>query len=321
MANIKTKLALSAALIIQSVSFAAAPAFAVPANSTTEAAMYGTCAALVTDDELHDGTPVWSYAVLNVVETEGAPAVVDTEIPGTRAGVGTPTYSGLTIAQGTSGADKPYRIGGSVNMFGDQVATTKTYSAGSTYLFDRETTMVTNFTFDCELTKKTETWTPPVIIPGNDHYIVNPSANGNDDENQQACIAATAHGPTWPQWGEDTQQCLFVDEQDTTIPGYWTAGPDVVTTVSNSTSQTDVTVENGLTGTDTTPYVLTGNWFVGQVVICISPSTSTKKGVPGAWRQQNGYTGSNCTTDWFKVAAWGGGSQDSNGTYISVPGY
>jgi hypothetical protein len=65
-----------------------------------------------------------------------------------------------------------------------------------------------------------------------------------------------------------------------------------------------------------------GPFHIGQVVICISPSTSTKKGVPGAWRQQNGYTGDKCTTDWFvNHAVWGSGTESSNGTYISVPDY
>jgi hypothetical protein len=61
--------------------------------------------------------------------------------------------------------------------------------------------------------------------------------------------------------------------------------------------------------------------LIGQVVICISPTTSTqtKKGVPGTWVAKNGYIGGKCTTAWFNVAPWGAGSQDSHGTYISVP--
>ena len=60
--------------------------------------------------------------------------------------------------------------------------------------------------------------------------------------------------------------------------------------------------------------------FVGKVVVCISPSKTVKGGVPGAWQNHNGYTGTKCNTAYFNVAPWGGGSQDSNGTYISVPG-
>ena len=71
---------------------------------------------------------------------------------------------------------------------------------------------------------------------------------------------------------------------------------------------------------------------LGQTVVCISPSTITKKGVPGAWVNKNGYDGGSftgtgsppapgCNTPYFKVAPWGNGSQTSNGTYISVPDY
>ena len=68
-------------------------------------------------------------------------------------------------------------------------------------------------------------------------------------------------------------------------------------------------------------YDITDTVLIGQTVICISPTTSTqtKKGVPGTWVAKNGYTGGKCTTAWFNVAPWGAGSQDSNGTYISVP--
>jgi hypothetical protein len=70
------------------------------------------------------------------------------------------------------------------------------------------------------------------------------------------------------------------------------------------------------------PVQVTGEFHVGQAVICISPSTGgAKKGVPGEWRTQNGYTGDKCTTEWFKVAPWGAGTEGSNGTYISVPNY
>jgi hypothetical protein len=264
-----------------------------------------------------DGSRVWSSAVVNVVDTENAPIITDTEIPGTRAGVGTPSYAGLSIGAG------PYRTGGSVNMFGDQIATTRTFAAGSSFNFDRNTSITTNYSYSCELTEKTEFYTPPVIIPGTPvqgYYVVNPSANGNDDANQRACDARNAIGSTHPGWGDDTQQCLFVKTGDavpeTTIPGFWTAGPDLVTVVpGQSASQTDVTNEYNLVGLDSVPYTENGNWFVDKVVICISP-----KKLPGIWTKQNGYTGINCNTAYFNTAPWGGGSQTSNGTYISVPG-
>jgi hypothetical protein len=94
----------------------------------------------------------------------------------------------------------------------------------------------------------------------------------------------------------------------------------VVVYSGQAASQTDGTTEYGLTGFDPTPVTQMGNWFVGKVVVCISPSKTVKGGVPGAWQNHNGYTGTKCNTTWFNMAPWGGGSQDSNGTYISVPG-
>ncbi len=280
------------------------PAMAVPASSTTEAAMDTACSALAPATLLHDGSPAASYDVENVIESEAAPVVTNTEIPGTRAGVGTPTYSNLSIGAG------PFRTGGSVNMFGDQIATTRTYAAGSTFQFDRETSITTSYTWDCRVTVKTETYTPPSPVQG--YYTnngTNPSGGGG------SCQGLS---PANPHWGEDIGNCEW-HETAPAVEGGWTAGPDSVTiTPQGPTSQTDVTNEYGLTGTDLTPYVQNAGpgdyWYVGKVVICISP-----KKLPGIWTKQNGYLGDKCTTAWFNVAPWGGGSQDSNGTYISVP--
>ncbi|HEX4848958.1 MAG TPA: hypothetical protein VFV30_12510 [Novosphingobium sp.] len=303
--NNAIKLLVSTAMV--ATSFApifAAPAFAVEANATTDSAMETACTALAPTNLLHDGTPAGSAEVGNVVATEAAPVVTETEQPGTRAGVGAPTYSNLSIGAG------PFRTGGSVNMFGDQIATTRTFAAGSTFLFDRETSVTTSYTWDCTVTVKTETYTPPQ--PAQGFYInngTNPSGGGG------SCAGLN---PNNPNWGQDIGNCTW-NETAPAVEGGWTAGPDVVTVVPQGpTSQTDVTNEYGLTGTDLTPYVQNAGpgdyWYVGKVVICISP-----KRLPGIWTQQNGYTGDKCTTAWFNVAPWGGGSQDSNGTYISVP--
>ncbi len=326
------KLAMMAALCASSLSpMMVAPAMAVTANPTTSAGMTATCAALVNAAAtLHDGTPVWSTAVVNVVDTELAPVVTETEIPGTRAVYGTPTYGGVSIVT------EPFRTGGSVNMFADQAATTRTYP-GTTFQFDRITSINTNYSFGCELTEKTEFWTPPVIIPGTPmrgHFINCDFGNGQGNDNsgvcdevgqpQGACAAHNAQGSSSPFWGMDFEQCKWIldapEVPELVIPGFWTDGPDLVTVISGQTaSQNDTTTENGLIGTDPTPVTQIGNWFVGKVVVCISPSKTVKGGVPGAWQNHNGYTGTKCNTAYFNVAPWGGGSQDSNGTYISVP--
>ncbi|MEY4270960.1 MAG: hypothetical protein RLZZ58_2176, partial [Pseudomonadota bacterium] len=65
------------------------------------------------------------------------------------------------------------------------------------------------------------------------------------------------------------------------------------------------------------PVTLSGDLFVGNPVICISP-----KRLPGIWTKQNGYTGDKCTTAWFTnpSIAWNA-STTSQGTYISVPAF
>jgi hypothetical protein len=329
------KFAMIAALCASSLSpFAVTPAMAVPANGTTTAEMTATCAALIPAPAAvlnFDGSLVWSSAVVNVVEAEGAPVVTDEEVQGTRAPTGTPTYGGVSIT------DDPYRTGGSVNMFGDQVATTRTYP-GSSYEYDRITSVTTNYSFGCELTEKTEVYTPPVIIPGipdTSGYINCDFGHGQGNDNgelciddgsvpQSSCAAHNAVGPSLPFWGTPTEQCKFISRPgtpDIVIEGFWTRGSDIVTVYpGKAASQTDETTQYGLIGFDPTPITQTGNWFVGKVVVCISPSKTVKGGVPGAWQNHNGYTGTKCNTAYFNVAPWGGGSQDSNGTYISVPG-
>jgi hypothetical protein len=318
------KLAMIAALCASSLSpFVVTPAMAVPANSTTTADMIATCAALIPAPAAvlnFDGSLVWSSAVVNVV--------TEPEVPGTRVPTGTPTYGGVSIT------GDPFRIGGSVNMFGDQVATTRTYP-GSSYEYDRITSVTTNYSFGCELTQKTEFWTPPVNNPGTPvqgYYTNSSEDNGGGEGNgvphgggtggNQSC---SGFDPGHDKWGENIGACIFTKTGDavppTTTAGYWTQTPDIVTPYSGqAASQTDGTTEYGLIGFDPTPITQTGNWFVGKVVVCISPSKTVKGGVPGAWQNHNGYTGTKCNTAYFNVAPWGGGSQDSNGTYISVPG-
>ena len=87
---------------------------------------------------------------------------------------------------------------------------------------------------------------------------------------------------------------------------------------SHTVAETNIAAGNGHE-VNGGPFTQIGNWLAQKVVICISPSKTVKGGTPGAWANHNGYLGSKCTTAWFNVAPWGGGSQTSNGTYISVP--
>lgn len=324
------RLAVIAALCASSLSpVAIAPAFAdIAPRSETTSAMAGVCTdelALKGAPLLHDDSPSLTVAVFETGQSDAAPVELNrSETPGTRFGTGVFTYSDFSIA------GEPFRNGGSVNMFGDKVATKKNWS-NSEYDFTADYSTTTTINYNCEYTRITETYVPPVpgveARPVEGYYYRDPEANGNIEAVEQACARFTEKGATQPFWGDPQAQCLFFKTADAVeavdpIDGYWTdpvsdAAPDL-------TSGHVITEENiayGVAGHEAnagpwTELAKPGDrWLAEKVVVCISP-----KKLPGIWTNQNGYTGTNCKTAYFNTAPWGGGSQTSNGTYISVPG-
>ena len=220
----------------------------------------------------------------------------------------------------------PFRIGGSVNMFGDQWSAAG-YWTDSTYYFTADFLSTFRYEFSCNIMQEVYHAAVDIEHRAVGVYVFNDDGTGSDEDAVRAnCEQYTDNGQPW--WGDpyrpnpDNPRCRFEGTPAYTEhqPEYWDA-PALVATVAGTPvvqEQTDsLTAFEDHGG----PVQVTGEYHIGQVVICISPSTSTKKGVPGAWRQQNGYTGDKCTTDWFKVAPWGAGTESSNGTYISVPDY
>lgn len=279
----------------------------------------------------HDGSQVWSVETVYTPgdKTTGAAQEVagsKVEIPGTRFGTGSFSLSGISLLPGTI----PFRNGGSVNMFGNRYATSKDWT-NSTFQYNYDASIKTTFNFSCVITENHETVTPGEVHPGlpGGQYI---------NHGGQVCRGIT---PDNPNWGEDEvsdnsggenngQSCHFVSD-GTTLPG--TTDPDDYDyndvahpelTASKTQDQTDF--DYGLEGTDTNggPWSDTTHTFYDStVVICISPSTSTKRTVAG-WATQNGYTGSLCTTAHFLTDPrdpLNMSSTTSRGTYISVPGY
>ena len=242
--------------------------------------------------------------------TEVAPLHTIDDAIGDPVGAGTFTPGSVSIL------GDPFRIGGSVNMFGVLQSTGGHYSA-SEYDFRANFETTFSFAFNCHMTET-------VNAPAEGVYVIAGDFGDSEDAVRGNCAAFTAQGDNDPRpdwWGEpfhggnpDNPHCMFVgtpaheEEQDR---------PDEAGTPIEET-QTDnlLAHEDAGEGFDIGDTVL-----IGQAVICISPTTSTqtKKGVPGTWVAKNGYTGDKCTTAWFNVAPWGHGSQDSNGTYISVP--
>lgn len=85
-------------------------------------------------------------------------------------------------------------------------------------------------------------------------------------------------------------------------------GLQSLTASSTSTDYITGTRSSSLQG----PWIdLNASSYGGEFVICISPSSTTVKGVPGVWKGQNGYTnqlGRVCSTTWH----------DQLGTSVSV---
>jgi hypothetical protein len=237
-----------------------------------------------------DQSSITPTLVSGPTEVAGTRDVDETTIVGT--GVFTP---GSTYIQGD-----PFRIGGSVNMFGDQYADAGTWS-DSTYNYWADFLSTFSYAFNCTMSEH-------VVVPATGHHdwTLDPS-----DPQAAACLAYDKNGLFQ---GEDQGQCVWVVDS----PGSEgdEARPDEAGTPVNQ-DQTDNLYAFEDSGG---PVQATGGPFhIGQVVICISPSKPTPG---GTWRTQNGYTGNKCTTDWFKNhAVWGSGTEGSNGTYISVPNY
>jgi len=297
----------------------------VPAADTTSSdtleAMQNQCDTLAAAHGTGNGDEWTGEVVEGAVTLVSGPTevgnhTIDDALPGTLHGAGTFTPGTVSIL------GDPYRNGGSVNMFGVQQATGGHYSA-STYDFSADFTTVYAHAFSCNILQAV--YHPAVDDPGHaveGYYVVHVDEQGNEEGSQQSCNAFTANGPDWPFWGQDHAQCDFVKTADAEPPSHEDAYLDEPVQVGNEAGvavnqeQTDTLTahEDAGEGYDVSETVL-----IGQAVICISPSGPAKKGVPGVWKQQNGYTGNKCTTAWFNVAPWGHGSQDSNGTYISVP--
>lgn len=193
----------------------------------------------------------------------------------------------------------PKRNGGSVNMFGLQIATAGYYGY-TTYNFTADYDSTYLHAFSCDISK--EAYIAPVLIPGHpvEGFYTNNGTNPSGGEG--SCQGLS---PANPQWGEDLGNCKFTKtgdavEDDYTDPSY---GPltFVVNEPGIAVSQTQTDNLNSFEDHGASVQ-LTGEKVLGTVVVCISPSSTGKK-LPGEWKQQNGYTGDKCTTAWFNGGA------------------
>ena len=180
----------------------------------------------------------------------------------------------------------PFRIGGSVNMFGfaQVIAAHWSYSQ---YDFTQHFAWQSTYTFTCNMSEAVPT--PALGL----HHWTGPD-NAAQEAKDQCEYTQSAH--VYDDRGENC-------EWDQTIPA--------------GTEDQDRDPETGSIGPVNESGTLNGHENHGgsipvdpsqvdlpdrQVVVCISPSTVTKK-LPGAWTQKNGYIGTKCTTTWYNSGA------------------
>ena len=269
------------------------------ADATTLAAMQTQCNTLA-DAHTGDWTGTLDDSSITPTYVSGPTEVGTHSIADA---IGDPVGAGTFTPGTVSILGDPYRNGGSVNMFGVQQATGGHYSA-STYDFQGDFTSTYSYAFSCNMSEH-------VVTLATGHHEWNHD-DGNAPPNQAACDAYDNNGLFI---GEDNGPCSWVVDTPASEDDV-DRDPELGSPINQSQTDSLLAHEDAGEGFDVDETVL-----IGQTVICISPtiSTQTKKGVPGTWVAKNGYIGGKCTTAWFNVAPWGHGSQDSNGTYISVP--
>lgn len=329
------KLAILAVSALLTSTIISTPAFAdtIPtpaadaADGTTLAAMQTQCDALAAAHDTANGD-IWSGAVV-----EGTTSLVagPTEVAATRVVdessiVGTGTYvPGHLEIRGD-----PFKNGGSVNLFGDQWSTAG-YYPDSTYNYTADFTSTFAHAFSCDISDAV--YHPAVFHPAVFHPAVPPQGfytnpGTNPSANEGSCQGLS---PDNPHWGTSFGACIWNEtapgEPSYTDPAYtdpaYNDEPVFVDNEAGVPVNQDQT-DNLSAFEDHGGIVqVTGDFHVGQPVICISPGS---KG--GSWRTQNGYGGGSltgpaagCNTPYFKVAPTYHGTTTSNGTFTSVPDY
>lgn len=282
------------------------------ADGTTLAAMQSQCDALAAAHDTGNGDKWAGTVVEGDVSLVSGPTEVGTHTFAAN-GVGEQTGAGTFTPAHRDILGDPYRVGGSVNMFGTQEAVGGSYSASS-YDFQNDFTTTFAHAFTCDIS--VQVYHAAYVIPGHpvQGYYTN---NGtNPSVTQGSCQGLS---PANPHWGEDIGNCIWqetgpaVDDQD--VPESW----DDATYVDNEAGtavnqdQTDSLLAHEDAGEG---FSTSETLIIGQVVVCISPG---KKG--GTWTTQNGYTGSKCTTTWYNGGATVGvpNLNDGSHNWVTVP--
>ena len=207
---------------------------------------------------------------------------------GDRTMVGTATAGdgAVQIGESIQVYTDPFRIGGSVNMFGMAHVVAAHWSF-SQYDFTQPFTWQSTYTFTCDMSESVPTpalgvhnWTGPE--QAGDPAIAACEGDKNphvyDDRGANCEWVETIPAGTEEQPRDPEQGSIGPVNEGGTLNGHENMGPPIPV----DDGQIDL------------PDV--------QVVVCISPSKTGTK-LPGAWTAKNGYTGSLCTTTWYNGGA------------------
>lgn len=274
-------------------------------SAAAEQAMADRCAVVAALSDTHNGDLWTAEAIPGSATLVSGP----TEVPHTRVDQSNVQPAGTHVLGSIAYPGSVYRVGGSVNLFAVQYMTGD-YWTDSTYEYNADFVTRYSYPYDCEVSQQVYHAGVPGPVEG---YYVN---NGTEPSNGQGSCQGLS--PANSHWGEDLGNCTFVKTGNGTpgTPTYDAAEVvDLIPQTAIEENQTDQLHGFEEHGGQTTP---AAPHSVGQVVVCNSPSTTTK-GNPGAWKPQNQYVGTNCNTAYFKIAEWGAGTDTSQGTYISVP--
>ena len=308
---------LNAAVTLLSAVPSADPSDLTPANLATAQAQCDTAAAAYDTDGSSPDSDVYTAEVV-----EGAVTLVSgpTEV-GTHSfavnGTGTQTGAGTFTPAHREIEGDPYRNGGSVNMFGNQIAVGGHYSASS-YDFTNDFTTTYAHAYTCTIS--VETYHPAVHHDQVGTWAVKPDFRGNEEQMTQNCNAFNTSLPGGPNThNSDTDQanCTYtVTTAAFDDPAFHDPAEEVASGVPGGSFNQDQTDQLSAHESLGEGFDVSETLNIGQVVVCISP-----KKLPGTWTKQNGYTGSKCTTDWYNGGAKTGVSNLNTGSHnwVTVP--
>lgn len=237
------------------------------------------------------GPNVWTGTLDQSSFDEGTYVPGSLAVSGQQNQVGPATGVGTPIPEAVRVATEPYRIGGSVNMFG-LAEVVAAHFPNSEFDFTQTATWDAEYTFTCKMAEiipqdlGIHVWTGPDQADGGREQCEQTTAHPFDDRGRNCPFVVTIPRGTYAR--DDEESSVIQIGESGTVNGHETMGPSIP--VDDEADLPDPV----------------------QVVVCISPSTSSKKTQTNGWAKKNGYNGDNCTTTWYNTGALNGPKDNIN---------